>query len=86
MAGDSEVSKEVVEAIDDENKAITFKFSGEAIDKYYKTLKSTIKVNGGFANWTIEYETQSSDVPAPTKYAAVVPGITKAIDDYLSKK
>ncbi|PON94459.1 Bet v I/Major latex protein [Trema orientale] len=57
---------------------------------YYKNLKATAQVNGNdqggsSVKWTLEYEKENENIPAPIKYLELMPVITKNIDTYLTK-
>ncbi|MED6151284.1 hypothetical protein PIB30_081034 [Stylosanthes scabra] len=85
--------KEKVEAIDDENKSITYSLFGEEISSNYKTLKSTIKVSekgssgGGIVKFTIEYEKHKENITAasPQSYLDFAVKVIQDIDAHLSK-
>ncbi|MED6156586.1 hypothetical protein PIB30_015685 [Stylosanthes scabra] len=85
--------KEKVEAIDDENKTITYSLFGEEISENYKTLKSTVKVSdkgssgGGIVKWTFEYEKHKENITAasPQSYLDFVIKVTQDVDAHLSK-
>ncbi|POO03253.1 Bet v I type allergen [Trema orientale] len=90
VAGNSETAKDMVEAIDEKNKTITFKFLDGGATKYYNNIKSTIQVTGMdqggcLVKWSMEYENQNDDTPAPTKYLEAFKFLAKSIDAYLTK-
>ncbi|GMN43732.1 hypothetical protein TIFTF001_012941 [Ficus carica] len=86
----SETSKEIVEAIDDENKTINFKALDGDILKYYKDLRCIIQVTGKGDNkgcsvkFTLKYEKLNDDLPAPTKYLDFSAVLAKKIEAYLN--
>ncbi|EXB80472.1 MLP-like protein 31 [Morus notabilis] len=90
VAGNSESGKEIVEAIDEENKKITFKVLDGEITKYYKTMKTTVQVTakgdkgGSSVKWTLEYEKLNDSIPAPTKYLDLLSATTKNVEAYLT--
>ncbi|PON53315.1 Bet v I type allergen [Parasponia andersonii] len=89
-AGNCEAVEEALEAIDDENKRLTFKLLDGEITKYYKNVKSTIQVTGkdeggSSVKWSLEYEKQNEDLPEPIKYLDLFPVLTKSVDAYLNK-
>ncbi|XP_059446961.1 MLP-like protein 28 [Corylus avellana] len=86
VAGNSEGVK-TSEAIDEENKSITYKAIDGEIAKNYKVYKSTVQVtpkgNGSLVKWTIEYEKANEEVPTPDKYFDLVVNLSKAVESYL---
>ncbi|KAA8532560.1 hypothetical protein F0562_032624 [Nyssa sinensis] len=85
----AESVKETVEAIDEENKTVTFNVLEGDITKHYKSFKSILQVsakgNGGLVKWTVEYEKLKEDVPAPDKYLDFAVTVSKDIDAHLLK-
>ncbi|RDY14141.1 MLP-like protein 31, partial [Mucuna pruriens] len=68
--GKVETFKESIEAIDAQNKSITFKFFDGEIDKNYKLFKLHLqaidKGNGGAVpKWSIEYVKLNKDIAPP---------------------
>ena len=89
LTGNSENSKEEVEAIDEENKSITFAAVDGDITQYYKNVKATLQVTekaegGSSVKWTLEYEKKNENFPAPNQYLDFVSIVTKQIDAYLT--
>ncbi|KAL5553448.1 hypothetical protein UlMin_040849 [Ulmus minor] len=89
VTGNSENSKEEVEAIDEENKSITFAAVDGDITQYYKNVKATLQVTekaqgGSSVKWTLEYEKKNENFPAPNQYLDFVSIVTKQIDAYLT--
>lgn len=88
--GNSETGKEAVEAIDEENKTITFKIFDGDVNKYYKSMKPTVQVRGNgdeggcSVKWTLEYEKLNDNVPTPTKHLDMLPVVTKSVEAYLT--
>ncbi|CAH2080676.1 unnamed protein product [Thlaspi arvense] len=88
--GKSETSRETVEAIDDENKSITFNVLDGDMLQNYKSLKAFLQVTGkedkgALVKWTIEYEKTNENAPDPDKYMDLVVSMTKDIDQHLLK-
>lgn len=89
LVGNSETCKDIIEAIDDENKTITIKKLDGDLLKYYKTMKVKVQAigpsEGGSSSvkWTLEYEKHNDDIPDPIKYIDFLPVSTKSIDAYL---
>ncbi|KAF8407638.1 hypothetical protein HHK36_006771 [Tetracentron sinense] len=70
------VTKERVEAIDDEKKSITFcAFEGD-ITKYYKSVMATLQVTkdggGSLVKWSLVVEKANQDAPPPNIYLDMV--------------
>ena len=67
--GKEKVSKHVVEAIDEENKSITFKVIEGDVLELYKTFIINVHVDTkgetNLVTWTFEYEQQNEDVEDP---------------------
>ncbi|XP_050372024.1 MLP-like protein 28 [Argentina anserina] len=89
-AGNSEIAKETVEAMDVKTKSLTFKTVDGSMLKVYKNIKTTVQVTakgGGCSSvkWSIEYEKLNEDSPPPNKYLDFVVILTKKVDAYLLK-
>ncbi|KAA8532561.1 hypothetical protein F0562_032623 [Nyssa sinensis] len=86
---DSESAKEKLEAIDEQNKSITFNVLQGELMMNYKIFKFSFQVSGNgdgsLVNWALEYEKQNEGVPDPDKYQEIVVHVTKQIDAYLLK-
>ncbi|KAF7808720.1 MLP-like protein 43 [Senna tora] len=86
-------AKERIEAIDDENKTISYSLFDGEVDKCYKSLKVTLQVKdkenggGGLVKWTIEYEKLEENIKgaAPETYLDFAAKVTKDIDAHLLK-
>lgn len=70
--GVKSTSKEMIEAIDEQKKSITFKvMEGDPI-KSYKSFKIITEVESNGADnvltWSLEYEKQNGGVPHPTAF------------------
>lgn len=77
-----------IEAIDDQNKSLTFTVLDGIYFELYKSYKYTIQVTdkagGGCSVKTIlEYEKMNDNVPAPTKYADMATNFYKSIDTHI---
>lgn len=82
--------KEKIEAIDDENKSISFNLFGEEIDKDYKKFKVHFQVidkeeGGAVTVWTIEYEKLNEDITPPYHLLDILTVATKDIDAHALK-
>ncbi|XP_028081234.1 kirola-like [Camellia sinensis] len=87
--GGSESAKERIEAIDVDNKSVTFNLLEGDVLKVYKTFKSTLQVtnmdDGCLIKVTLAYEKQHEDTPPPTMYLDFVANVSKDIEAYLFK-
>ncbi|CAL5428386.1 unnamed protein product [Camellia sinensis] len=87
--GGSESAKERIEAIDVDNKSVTFNLLEGDVLKVYKTFKSTLQVanmdDGCLIKVTLAYEKQHEDTSPPTMYLDFVANISKDIEAYLFK-
>ncbi|KAL2453872.1 Polyketide cyclase/dehydrase and lipid transport superfamily protein [Abeliophyllum distichum] len=68
------------EAINDEERSITYKALGGDLIKHYKVFQFKITLGSGVANWTIEYEKASEIVPPPEIYGVIATAITAVVD------
>lgn len=88
--GKVETFKESIEAIDDENKSISFKIFDGEVSKDYKLLKVHLQVidkeeGGAVTVWTIEYEKQNEDTKPPYRYLDIITDATKDVDAHVQK-
>ncbi|OMO99695.1 hypothetical protein COLO4_13136 [Corchorus olitorius] len=86
-SGSVGTAKETIEAIDDQSKTITYKFSEGKMMKFYKNFKLTLKVlpsgQGSLVKWTIDFEKQNESIPDPIKHMEFNINFTKNVDAYL---
>lgn len=84
-------AKEKIEAIDDDNKIISYSLFDGEISEGYKSLRGTLQVinkeNGGIVKWTFEYEKLQENITAasPDSFLDFAAKVTKDIDDHLVK-
>ncbi|KAJ1442486.1 START-like domain superfamily [Sesbania bispinosa] len=81
-------AKEKIEAIDEQNKSITFILFDGDITQEYKLFKITIQVidkedGNAVIKWTVEYEKINEDVAPPYGYLAYLTKLTKDADVHL---
>ncbi|KAL7000940.1 hypothetical protein U1Q18_002092 [Sarracenia purpurea var. burkii] len=80
---------ERIEAIDKDNKSVTFETLEGDMTKNHKAIKFTLhampKGKGCLVTWIMEYEKPGEDIAAPTKYLDFTVGIGKDIDAFLQK-
>ena len=85
--GKNHVAKEIVEAIDKENKAVTFKVIEGDLLKEYKSFKAIVqtisKGEATWVRWTFEYEKLNKEIPAPVKLLGFVIHMSEELDDHL---
>lgn len=78
------MAKEIIEAIDEEKKSVTFKVVDGDLMELYKTFKLTVHVdtNGedNLVTWTLEYEKLNRDVPDPHTLMDFCLKVTKDIE------
>ncbi|XP_057726849.1 MLP-like protein 423 isoform X1 [Arachis stenosperma] len=82
--------KEKIEAIDKENKSITYNFFDGDISKNYKVFKVFLQVfeksdGGASIKFTIEYEKINENVEAPYGFLEFFEKSAKDIDSHLLK-
>ncbi|PIN14810.1 hypothetical protein CDL12_12560 [Handroanthus impetiginosus] len=76
-------AKVKTEAINEDEKSITFiPIEGE-IMRIYTTFVAKVTVGDGYVMWSIEYEKANDSVPNPDSYAKLAAQITKGLDAYL---
>nr|AFK45005.1 unknown [Lotus japonicus] len=86
IEGKKTIVKEKIQAVDDDNKLITYSlFDGEISEGYKSfimTLQVTDKEIGGLVKWTIEYEKLKENITAssPDTFLAFATTVTKDID------
>lgn len=84
--GKKRVAKQVVEAIDEEKKSITFKMLEGDLMELYKNfiIKIHIETKGDIdlVTWTLDYEMPNEDVPHPITLLAFFIDLTKDIESH----
>ncbi|KAL7132291.1 hypothetical protein ABFS83_12G063200 [Erythranthe nasuta] len=84
--GKERVAKEIIEAIDEEKKSVTYKVIEGDLMELYKTFKLTVHVNtsgdDNLVTWTFEYEKLSEDIPDPHTLMDFCLAMTKDIDSH----
>ena len=85
--GKDYVAKEVVEAINEENKTITYRVIEGDVLQEYKSIKFIIQsIPKGEATWinfTFEYEKLNKNIPHPIKLLELAMHISDELDDHL---
>ncbi|KAK6134138.1 hypothetical protein DH2020_032088 [Rehmannia glutinosa] len=84
--GKKEVAKEIIEAIDEEKKSVTFKVIEGDLMQLYKTFTVTVLVDtsgeDNLVTWTVDYEKLSDDVPHPHMIMDLLLNMTKDIETH----
>ncbi|KAK6134203.1 hypothetical protein DH2020_032059 [Rehmannia glutinosa] len=84
--GKKEVAKDIIEAIDEEKKLVTFKIIEGDLMQLYKTFVVTVHVDtsgeDNLVTWTVEYEKLSENVPHPHTFMDLLLKITKDIETH----
>lgn len=88
--GNPVIAKDKIEAIDDENKSMTFNLIGGEVAKYYNSYKATIEATTSkeglnFVKWRVEYEKANEDVPSAHSNLQFLINASKDVDAYLLK-
>ena len=83
-------SKETIEAIDEQNKSITYNIFDGDISQHYKVFKLILQViekndGGASVKWTVEYEKINDNVEPPYGYMEYFDKCTKEMDGHLLK-
>ncbi|KAF4364573.1 hypothetical protein CsatB_019792 [Cannabis sativa] len=87
--GKPKVAKEVVEDIDDDKKAITYRVIEGDLMEHYKSFKFVIQVipktdgEGSIVHWTIHYEKLHHEIIDPHTMIEFVHELTKYLDTHL---
>ncbi|KAI3731567.1 hypothetical protein L1987_62756 [Smallanthus sonchifolius] len=80
-------SKQIIEAVNEENHMIVFKvIGGDLVDELYKSFRITLHVepkgDAQVATWTFEFEKPDTSVPYPTSLMDYLCGLVKDLDDH----
>ncbi|KAK4423443.1 MLP-like protein 28 [Sesamum alatum] len=83
--GEKKVVKEMIEAVDDEKRSMTFKVIEGDLLLAYNIFKLSFKVDskpGGdnVVTWTIEFEKKNESVPEPSTFLDFCCSATKEVD------
>ncbi|KAL3654491.1 hypothetical protein CASFOL_004172 [Castilleja foliolosa] len=80
------VAKEIIEAIDEENKSVTFKVIEGDLMELYKSFKLIVHVDttgeDNLVTWTLVYEKLHGDVPDPHTLMDFCLKVTKDIETH----
>lgn len=80
------VAKDIVEAVDEENKSITFKIIEGHLLQEFKTFKITVQTSSSAEEtrvcWTLEYEKLHKDILPPVKLLEFVIHLSEDIDSH----
>ncbi|KAH0737401.1 hypothetical protein KY290_036106 [Solanum tuberosum] len=80
------ISKQILEAIDHENKVLTLKeFEGDVTDKY-DSFKATLHIETkdeiDLVSWTLDFERPNENVLELIRLLNFIVGMTKVVDDH----
>ncbi|KAI7732768.1 hypothetical protein M8C21_013528 [Ambrosia artemisiifolia] len=85
--GKPQVAKQVIEAVDEENKSVRFKVTEGDIVEAYKTFAVTIRVDTheeeNVVTWTLDYEKVNEYIPNPDRLMELALNVTKDVETYL---
>uniref|UniRef100_M1BBE3 Major latex n=1 Tax=Solanum tuberosum TaxID=4113 RepID=M1BBE3_SOLTU len=86
LDGEKNISKQILEAIDHENKVLTLKeFEGDVTDKY-DSFKATLHIETkdeiDLVSWTLDFERPNENVPELIRLLNFIVGMTKVVDDH----
>ncbi|KAL7181340.1 hypothetical protein ACSBR1_040261 [Camellia fascicularis] len=84
--GKKKIAKEIIEAIDEENKSVTFKVVEGDLMQLYKTFIVTVHVDtkgeNNLVTWNFEYEKLNEAVEEPTTLMDFCITVTKDIETH----
>ena len=88
--GKPRVSKQLVEAIDDENNSSTFKVLEGDLMEHYKSFRATIKCipkgdQESVINWTVEYEKLHGEITDPHTLLEFFNDVSKSLEKHLAE-
>ena len=78
-----EAAKTKVQALDEQNKSITFVVIEGDVLKLYNNFKAKLEVSGGQVKWSLEFDKANQNAPNPDPYLDVAIKVSKGLDDYL---
>ena len=80
-------TKEKIEAVDEENKTVSYEVIGGDLFKYYKSFKAHFSVipkgEGSIVKWASEFEKTHEEIPDPHLVRDFVVKNFQDLDDYL---
>ena len=84
--GKEKTAKEIIEAIDEETKSVTFKVVGGDLMELYKTFIIVVHVDtkgeNNLVTWTFHYEKLKEDVEEPNTLMDFCIDVTKDIETH----
>lgn len=84
--GKQRIAKDLIEAIDEENKSITFKVLEGDLAELYKTFKLSLHVDtkgeNNLVTWTVDYEKLNENVEDPHTFLAFILKVTRDIESH----
>ncbi|XP_057482426.1 kirola-like [Actinidia eriantha] len=84
--GKEKTAKDIIEAIDEETKSVTFKVVEGDLMELYKTFKIVVHVDtkgeNNLVTWTFHYEKLKEDVEEPNTLMDICIAVTKDIETH----
>ncbi|KAL2546173.1 MLP-like protein [Forsythia ovata] len=84
--GKDRVAKEIIEAVDEEKKSVTFKVIEGDLMELYNTFKLIVHVDttgdDNLVTWTLEYEKKNENIPDPNTLMNFCLAVTKDIETH----
>ncbi|KAL3501898.1 hypothetical protein ACH5RR_036347 [Cinchona calisaya] len=84
--GKEEVAKEIIEAVDEEKRSVTYKVVEGHLLESYKSFSITVHVDihgeSNLVTWTFVYEKLNETIPDPNKLMDVALKVTKEIETH----
>ncbi|KAJ0646677.1 putative Bet v I/Major latex protein [Helianthus annuus] len=83
--GKKEISKQIIESVNEENHTVSFKvIGGELVDKLYKSFRITFHVEPKgdvqVGTVTLDFEKRDTGVPYPTSFMDLLCSLVKDMD------
>ncbi|XP_049392881.1 MLP-like protein 43 [Solanum stenotomum] len=81
--GRVKVTKQLIEAVDNEKKTITWKvLEGDTLE-LYNSFAITASFEDNWATWTLVYEKKTEDTPEPITLLSLMIDITRDLESHL---
>nr|GMD19853.1 MLP-like protein 423 [Ipomoea batatas] len=83
--GGNVIAKDKIDAVDEENRSVTFALIGGEVTNYFKSFRATLQACGNSVKWTLEYEKANDNVPTPHSHVEFLMNVARDVDEYLLK-
>ncbi|OIT33379.1 PREDICTED: kirola-like [Nicotiana attenuata] len=83
--GKDKICKQVIEAVDHQNKSITWKVIGGDLLDLYNSFTMISSHDHQWTTWTFVYEKKTEDTPEPLVFLGYALHVTKDIEGHLLK-